>query len=74
MFLEYDQLVKHNSEVNWNIKTIWFIKCPKNCRIIHQDISFRNRRIQLIDNQNQEQQEIDKELDLTNLKDLLKYI
>ena len=33
IFLGYDWLVKHNSEVNWNIGTIQFTRCPKNCRI-----------------------------------------
>jgi len=37
-------------------------------------MKFRNRRIQLIDNQNKEHQEIGKELDLTNPEDLPKYI
>ena len=50
MFLEYDWLIKHNQEVNWNTETIWFIRCPRNCRIQYQDILFRNRRIQLTDN------------------------
>ena len=43
MFLEYDWLVKHNPEVNWNIKTIWFIRYPKSYSILYQDILFRNR-------------------------------
>ena len=74
IFLEYDQLVKHNLEVNWNTGTIQFTRCLKNCRTIYQDILFRNRRIQSLDTQDQGQQEIGKKLDLINLKDLLKYI
>ena len=35
MFLEYNWLVKHNPEVNWDKKIIWFTKCPKECRIQH---------------------------------------
>ena len=33
MFLEYDWLVKHNLEVNWNKETIWFTRCPKESKI-----------------------------------------
>ena len=32
MFLGYNWLVKHNLDMNWNTKTIWFTKCPKTCR------------------------------------------
>ena len=35
---------------------------------------FRTRRVQVTDTQNKEQQEIRKELDLTNLEDLSEYI
>jgi len=35
IFLTYNQLVKHNLEVNWDIGTIWFIRCLRNCRIQH---------------------------------------
>ena len=51
MFLEYNWLVKYNPEVNWNTETIQFTRCPRNCRTQHQDILFRNRRIQPTDNQ-----------------------
>ena len=44
MLLGYDWLVKHNPEVNWKADIIWFTRCPKTCRIPHQDILF-NRRI-----------------------------
>ena len=50
MFLKYNWLVKHSPEVDWKIETIWFTRCSRNCRIQHQDISFRNQGIQLIDN------------------------
>ena len=49
IFLEYDQLVKHNSEVNWNIGTIQFIRYSKTCRTKYQDITFKTRRVQTID-------------------------
>jgi len=52
IFLGYDWLIKHNPEVNYNMGTIQFTRCLRNCRTQHQDISFRNRRIQPIDNQN----------------------
>ena len=35
---------------------------------------FRTRRVQVTDTQSKEQQEIRKELDLTNLEDLSEYI
>ena len=76
MFLGYDWLVKHNPEVSQKIGTIQFTRCPRTCRTQYQNISFisRTRRIQLIDNQDQEQQKIGKEPDLTNLEDLPEYI
>ena len=40
MFLEYDWLVNHNPEVDWNKGTMQFTKCPKTCRSKHQDILF----------------------------------
>ena len=46
MFLGYDWLVKHNPEVNWSTKTMWFTKCPKTCRTKYQNILFtpKNQR------------------------------
>ena len=38
MFLGYDWLVKHNSEVNWKNGTIKFTRCPGNCTMKHKDI------------------------------------
>ena len=35
MFLEYNWLVKHNSEVNWNTGTIQFNRYSKKCKIRH---------------------------------------
>ena len=32
MFLGYDLLVKHNAEVNWNTRTIWFTRYPRKCK------------------------------------------
>ena len=50
IFLEYDWLIKHNPEIYWNTGTIWFTRCSKEYRTQHQDILFKNRRIQLMDN------------------------
>ena len=52
------------------------MRCPRTYRTKHQDISFspRNQRTQAIDNNNKGQQEIGKELDLTNPEDLPDYI
>ena len=44
IFLEHDWLVKHNLEVNRNMRTIWFMRCSKTCRTQHQDIISRTRR------------------------------
>ena len=64
MFLEYDWLVKHNLEVNWNMRTIQFTK----------DIKSRTKRIQPMDNQDKEHQEIGKEIGLTNPEYISEYI
>ena len=76
IFLEYDQLVKHNPEVNWSIGIIWFIRYLKTYRTRHQNISFipKYHKIQAKEEQDQGQQEIGKKPDLTNPEDLLDYI
>ena len=76
MFLGYNWLVKYNPEVDWSKRIIWFIKCPRTCRTNYQDIAFipKNWRIQTTDDNDKEQQEIGKELDPTNPKDLPDYI
>ena len=33
IFLEYNWLVKYKPEVNWNIRTIQFVRCPKSYRM-----------------------------------------
>ena len=74
MFLRYNWLVKHNLEVDWNKGTIKFTRCPKTCKMNHQNILFTsNRRTQAME-KNKEQQEIGKELDPTNAEDLPDYI
>ena len=76
IFLEYDWLVKYNPEVSWDKGTIWFIRCPKEYKIQHQDIIFtsRTRRIKPMEEMDNGHQEISKKPDLTNPEDLLKYI
>ena len=76
MFLEYNWLVKHNLEVDWNNGTIQFTKCPRTCKLKHQNISFLSKyqRTQTADDNDKEQQEIGKEPDPTNLEDLPDYI
>ena len=44
IFLEYDCLVKYNSEVNWKDMKIQFIRCLRSCRMKHQNIEFKTRR------------------------------
>ena len=77
MFLGHDWLVKHNPEVNWRNGTIKFTRCPGNCIMIHKDIQFNSRRTketETKDNQEQDNREIGKEPDKTNLEDLPEYI
>ena len=74
IFLEHDQLVKHNLEVNWDKEMIQFTKCLKIYRTKYQDIIFKTRRVQTTETQDKGQQKIGKELDPINLEDLLEYI
>jgi len=50
------------------------MRCPESCKIKHQDIEFKTRRIQTIETTEQNNREIGKELDKTNLEDLLDVI
>ena len=74
MFLEYNQLVKHNQEVNWKNGMIQFIRCLESCKIKYQDIKFRTRRTQATENKEQDNRKIGKKPDTTNPEDLLEYI
>jgi len=77
MFLRHDWLVKHNLEVNWKNSTIKFTKCPENCTMEHKNIQFKSRRTkatETMDNKEQDNGEIGKELDKTNPEDLPEYI
>jgi len=74
IFLGHDWLVKHNPEVNWKNSTIRFTRCPGQCTMKHEDIRFKTRRTKTIDNTEQDNSEIGKELDRTNPEDLLDYI
>jgi len=76
MFLGYDWLVKHNLEVNWRNRTIKFTRCPGNCTMTHKDIRFNSKRTKETarDKTEQDNGEIGKEPDKTNLEDLPKYI
>ena len=74
MFLGHNWLVKYNQEVNWKNRTIWFTRCPGSCKIKHQNIEFRTRRTQAMETKEQDNREIRKEPDTTNLEDLPDYI
>ena len=74
IFLGHNWLVKHNLEVNQDKDTIQFTRYPRTCKTIHQDITFKIRKVQVIDIQNKRQQKIRKEPDPTNLKDLPEFI
>ena len=74
IFLGHDWLVKHNPEVNWKNRTIWFIRCLGHCTMKHEDIWFNTRRQMVIDKMEQDNGKIGKEPDKTNPEDLLDYI
>jgi len=74
MFLGHDWLVKHNSEVNWKNSTIRFTRCPGYCTMKHEDIWFNTRRQMAMDKMEQDNDEIGKEPNKTNLEDLPDYI
>ena len=59
IFLEYDWLVKHNPEVNWKDGKIWFTRCPRFCKMKHQDIEFKTRRTQVMETIEKDNSEID---------------
>jgi len=74
MFLGHDWPVKHKPEVNWKNGTIKFTRCPGQCTMKHKDIRFKTRRTKAMDNTEQDNSEIGKELDRTNPEDLPEYI
>jgi len=74
MFLGHDWLVKHNPEVNLKNSNIRFTRYPGHCTMKHEDIRFKTRRTKATDTIKQDNGEIGKELDKTNLEDLPKYI
>ena len=74
IFLGHDWLVKHNPEVNWKTRKIKLTRCPGSCTMKHQDIRFETRRTQATETTIQNNGEIRKKLDKTNLEDLPNYI
>ena len=58
MFLGHDWLVKHNPEVNWKDRKIWFMRCPEFCRMKHKNIEFKTRRTQTTENTDKDNGEI----------------
>ena len=74
MFLGHDWLIKHNLEVNWKNGTIKFTRCPESCTMKHEDIRFKTRRTKAMETTEQDNREIGKEPDRTNLEDLPEYI
>ena len=74
MFLGHNWLVKHNPAVNWKNRMIKFTRCLGSCTIKHQDIRFKTRKTQAIEQMAQDNGEIRKELNKTNLEDLPDYI
>jgi len=74
IFLGHDWLVKHNPKVNWKNSTIRFTKYPGSCIIKHKNIRFKTRRTKATKTTEQDNSEIGKESDRTNLEDLPEYI
>ena len=74
MFLGHDWLIKHNLEVNWKNGTIKFTRCSESCTMKHEDIRFKTRRTKAMETTEQDNREIGKEPDRTNLEDLPEYI
>jgi len=75
IFLGHDWLVKHNSEVNWKNSSIKFTRCPGSCMMKHKDIQFKTKKIKAmenIDTKKQDNGEIGKEPDKTNLPDYIR--
>ena len=77
MFLGHNWLVKHNLEVNWKNRIIKFMRCPGNCTMRYEDIWFKTKRTKKTETKNtttQDNREVGKEPDKTNLEDLPEYI
>ena len=74
MFLGHNWLVKHNPEVNWKNGMIKFMRCSGSCKMKYQDIEFKMRRTQAIENMAQNNSEIGKEPDKMSPEDLPEYI
>ena len=74
MFQGHNWLVKHDLEVNWKNGTIQFTRCLELCKMKYQDIEFKTRRTQAMENKEQDNSEIGKESDTTNPEDLPDYI
>ena len=77
MFLGHNWLVKHNLEVNWKNRIIKFMRCPENCTMRYEDIWFKTKRTKKTETKNtatQDNREVGKEPDKTNLEDLPEYI
>ena len=77
MFLGHNWLVKHNPEFNWKNKTIKFTRCPENYTMMYKDIQFNSKQTKAMEtkkNQEQDNGEIGKEPNKTNLEDLPEYI
>jgi len=55
IFLGHNWLIKHNSEVNWKEGKIQFPRCSGLCKIKHQDIKFKTRRIQAMETNDKNQ-------------------
>lgn len=71
MFMGHDWLVRHNLEIDWNKGTIRFSRCPPECDVPHQEITFTPKIRRLIPQDDIWEDE--EEPDPTNPEDLPEY-
>ena len=74
LFLEHNQLVEHNPEVDQKEGVIWFTRCPGHCKTEHKFIRFTPWSRQLLPEEEEKSKGENKEPNPTNPEDLLKYV
>jgi transposase InsO family protein len=73
LFLGHDWLTYHNPEVDWKKNIIRFNRCPPECKMEHQDITFPTKIRRLLPKEDEPHGEMEKEPDPTNPEDLPHY-
>lgn len=44
IFMGHDWLIKHNPEIDWDNGIVKFTRCPEDCNMEHQNITFSKNR------------------------------